>query len=79
MCAAETPPWIESTHACSFGRMPPPTSGSASSTSSARAWPMIVVGSLGSRSQPSTSVRKTTLYALIERAIAPAASSALTL
>ena len=79
MCAARTPPWIESMHALSFGRIPPSMCSSASSTSFARAAVMTDSGSDGSRSQPATSVRKMTLYAPSSRAIAPAASSALTL
>ena len=35
MCAAPTPPWIASTQAASFGRMPPSSAGRPSSTSSA--------------------------------------------
>ena len=35
MCAKDTPPWIASTHAWSFGRIPPARLGSAASTSSA--------------------------------------------
>ena len=49
------------------------------STSSAPASEITLVGSAGSRSHPGTSVRNMTLYAPMARAIAPAASSALTL
>jgi hypothetical protein len=61
MCACVTPPWIASTHACSFGRMPPVTPPSASSTCPAVACVMMLSGSAGSRSHPTTSVRNMTL------------------
>jgi hypothetical protein len=61
MCALETPPWIASTHAASFGRMPPDSEASADSTSSALACEITLSGSDGSRSQPGTSVRNMTL------------------
>ena len=59
--------------------MPPSTPSSAALTSSAVACEMRESGSSGSRSQPSTSVRKIALWAGIAAATLPAASSALTL
>ena len=47
MCANETPPWIASTAARSFGRIPPETVESAASTSSAVASEMTLPGSAG--------------------------------
>src|SRR3954465_68980 len=61
MCANVTPPWIASTHACSFGRMPPSIEAIAAWTWSAPRSEMTDSGSAGSRSQPGTSVRKITL------------------
>ena len=61
MCANETPPWIASMQACSFGRIPPDVVASAASTSSAPHSEMTDAGSAGSLSQPGTSVRNMTL------------------
>src|ERR1039458_86648 len=79
MCAALTPWWIASRQACNLGRIPPCRLSSESSTSFAEAWAIRLPGSVGSRSQPGTSVRKITFCAPIAPATAPAASSALTL
>ena len=49
---ADTPPWMASRHACSFGRIPPPVPSSAASTSSAPVSEITDAGSDGSRSQP---------------------------
>ena len=57
-----TPPWIASTQAASFGRMPPSIAGSAASTSSTVGLARSASpGRRGPRSQPSTSVRKIAL------------------
>jgi hypothetical protein len=61
MCALLTPAWMASTHAWSFGRIPPESRGSAASTSSAEVSEITDDGSAGSRSQPRTSVRNITL------------------
>ena len=61
------------------GRIPPPRRGSASRTCSSVACAMSEPGSAGSRNQPGTSVRNSSLYAPSAPATAPAASSALTL
>ena len=79
MCADCTPPWIASTQASSFGRMPPPTPSSAAAISLTVARETSVPGSAGSASQPATSVRKIALYARSAAATLPAAASALTL
>jgi hypothetical protein len=76
MCAFSTPPSSAWTHASSFGRIPPLTLASRSRTSAAFA---VEIRCPSSSSHASTSVRKTTLYARIASAIAPAAVSALTL
>ena len=68
------------THASSLGRIPPLTCRACGArTSSAVACEMRLPASAGSASQPSTSVRKTTLNAPSAAATAPAAASAFTL
>src|SRR3954469_20506700 len=70
---------MASRHAWSLGRIPPETPASAASTASALASLMTLSGSPGSRSQPTTSVRKMTLCAPTARATAAAAWPALAL